>query len=121
MKTVSFEGKTYKVYQVKCFGATYNIFLRPRSYTDGTLAVEALEIDSDLDPASVEPFAVLTSNLCSPLQSDREAFLKTYSENSWVPDFVLNNGICEYTGIVQPSGYCTFPLARFDFSKMMVQ
>jgi len=120
MKTVNFEGKTYKVYQVECYGSTYNIFLRPRSYMDGTLAVEALEINPELDPDSVEPFAVLTSNLSSPLQSDSQAFLKTYSENSWVPDFVLNNKICEYTGIVQPSGYCTFPLAKFDFSKMMV-
>ena len=33
-------------------------------------------------------------------------------------DFLVKNGIAEFTGLMQRSGYCTYPLYLFDAEKM---
>ena len=33
-------------------------------------------------------------------------------------DFLVENGIAEFTGLEQKSGYCSYPLYQFDVEKM---
>lgn len=75
---------------------------------DGSLYV-ALTAVGDGYP---EPYGNVTVNLERkiPLYC---AFVDTNNMPE-AEDFLINNGLASFTGLVQESGYCTYPLYRFD-------
>ena len=110
-KNYTLNGRTYKVYSVQSFGSKHEIILLPDEYPDGSLSLQAWEIDPD---GSVEPYSDLTKNLRSDLQDGKHAFVKTYSENEgWAKELLHLAGAVP-TGISSRTGYVILPL--YDFS-----
>jgi len=76
-----------KTFVLDFFGEAVTLALTTEHYSaDNTLAVEAIDVDED------EPFATITVNmgpLARPLLTDKNmAFVKNWSENGWVDDFL---------------------------------
>lgn len=116
MKTFSYEGKNYKVFKIKMFGTEYEVIVLARTYrVDNSLALEVMNIED----GELEPFGVLTVNIGNMvMQSDTNAFVKTYSENEgWAKDLAKKIGGVD-TGLLASNGYVTFPL--FDFSNLSI-
>lgn len=118
MDTFSFEGKTYRVFLLETEFGTFRVFLTACNYmADDSLAVRVYDIDED---GHAEPFATLTVNP-GPFgeQDDRHAYLDT-NDNGWAVRFLRDNGLATVsrTRTIR-SGYCTYPLARFDTSKFL--
>lgn len=74
---------------------------------NGTLAVQMNTVPDD------ELFGVITINLCSPLQSDKLAFV---DENNLpgIGKWLQKNGIATPLGYTQRSGFCTYELYSFN-------
>ena len=101
------------MYKVKLFGTEWDLTLVRSHYNYGRgLAVIA-------NTPEGECFAVLTVNLeTSNLNSDEEyAFVDT-NNNPWAEKFLIKNNIAQPTNIKVPQGFCTYPLYRFDLSKL---
>ena len=107
-------GKAYRVYPLKAPWGQVRLVLTVESYLDGSLAVVAVDV-SGKHP---ETYAVLTVNLCHPLQDETTAFFDT--------------NICGYlfkqlcrAGVVNPlpvsarSGFCSYPLCEWDKAKFV--
>jgi len=65
-----------------------------------------------IDSHDREPVAVCTVNLPDKL-GENEVFIKDYSENEGMADFLVQEGIVEYTGRHVISGYVTIPVCKF--------
>lgn len=82
------------------------IYLHPR-----TLCVQAYDKDG-------LPFATLTVNLCSKSQSFNAAFVDT-NNCPWVEQFLVLNKLATRVGnVTAKSGYCSYPLYKFDLTKL---
>lgn len=116
--------KTPKVFNVRLnkTGRTYPVTLRFTKYTQN----QALAVQLIGAAAPWSPFATLTVNLPDvPLDilkmwfgenlpdTNTLAFVDT-NNCPWVEEFLKDNGIAEDTGIQMPSGFCTYPLYRFN-------
>lgn len=62
-----------------------------------------------MDTMDGEEYAVVTVNLCHPLQSDSMAFL---DENNLpgIGDWIEKNGLGMRMGVTATSGFCRYPL-----------
>lgn len=99
-------GKTFK------FEGRYITIEATAYQNNNTLAILAY-YDDDPDDEDV-----LTVNLNHPmLQSKETAFVDT-NNISWAERFIEETGIGEYLNISQPSGFWTYPLYKFDLSKI---
>ena len=89
------------------------ITLEVSSYQNNdTLAILAYYDDAGDD------YDVLTVNLNNDmLQSETTAFIDT-NNIGWAERFIQETGIGEYLNISQPSGFWTYPLYKFDLSKI---
>lgn len=97
------------MYRVKTQFGAYDVELRPGKYWDnGGLAIQ-LFMDTG------EPFATLTVNLCR--LNWGYAYLDT-NNCPWAEDFVKKYGIAEPTGKSCVSGWCEYPLYKFDMKKI---
>lgn len=81
----------------------------------GSLAIE-------LGSESEGPFATLTVCLEDDLGlpyflNEDEAFVDT-NNCPWAEKFIKDNGLGEPTGKVARSGFCTYPLYRFNLKKL---
>ena len=119
MKTVTFENRQYRVFEITCFDSTFEIFFVPRQYREGELAVQIFDID---EVEEFEPFAVATVNLdCYTGFHDQDekqfAFLDTNNNCEELIELIEKNGLASNTGTVRQSGYCTYPLYKWDISK----
>ena len=85
------------------------VILRKEFYrTNGTLAVIMDEVESG------DRYAVLTVNLCSPLQDkSRMAFVDTNNIDS-IDKWLVEQGIAKPTSECVTSGFCTYPLMSFN-------
>ncbi len=74
---------------------------------NGTLAVEMNTVPDE------EPYAVITVNLCCPLQSDKLAFV---DENNLpgIGAWLKENNIASPLGYKQRSGFCLYELYSFN-------
>lgn len=94
-------------YEIKLHGRTYRFELHKEHYcVNGGLAIEAVDADSG------EPFDVITVNILAGLSPD-EACIDT-NNCPWAPGFMKDNGIATDTGLSFPSGFCTYPLYKFN-------
>jgi hypothetical protein len=99
-----------KTYRVETDFGVFDIALRKTSYINGTLAVISTINENGYD----EPFATLTVNLPdSLLLRNDQAYVDT-NNNPWVEKFLQDNKIAVRTGEVAISGWCTYPLYKFN-------
>lgn len=85
------------------------VCLRRESYrTNGTLAVIMDEVESG------DEYAVMTVNLCSPMQDDsRLAFVDTNNIEG-IDKWLVGLGLATHAGVHAASGFCTYPLMSFN-------
>lgn len=63
------------------------------------------------------PIARVTVCLCDPGIKEDEAYVDT-NNCPWAVEFLESNGIAKRTGSTRRSGYCKYPLMKFDREKM---
>ena len=105
-------GKAYRVYPLKAPWGQVRLILKVESYLDGTLAVMAFDV-SGRHP---EQYAVLTVNLCNPLQDDEKAFFDT-NNCGYLYGQLRQAGVIHPLPVSVCSGFCTYPLCEWDKSK----
>ena len=99
-------------YKVKTFFGDYDVEVKTAKYADnGNLAVQLYDASDGC------PFARLTVNLGKKLK-DGMAYLDT-NNCPWAEDFVIENGLGEETGDIGMSGYCFYPLYKFNVERMV--
>lgn len=109
MKPKIFNCRTSKT------GSTTPVTVRFTKYSNNnTLAVQLI-----CAKAPWAPYATITVNLggsgnpFAGMQSDKHAFVDT-NNCPWVEDFLKENHIAENTRISMPSGFCMYPLYKFN-------
>ena len=85
-----------------------SVYLEIANYLNNdTLAVLMFSVNG-------EPYGAVTVNLCSPFQSHNMAFV---DENNMpgIGNWLVSNNIAETLHMSQNSGYCSYPLYKFNF------
>lgn len=100
-------SKLYHLYHDRRF---IKVYLQLDSYRiNGSLAVTLYGEDGDL-------FGVITVNLPGGPTPPHAAFVDS-NNYPWVELFLENNDIAHPTGDFAHSGYCTYPLYKFNMEK----
>ncbi len=108
------EEKTEGTLELKTqFGTTENVTLTVNTYVDNNSLYVGMTTAGDGFP---EPYGDITVNLLTSVPPYC-AFVDTNNMPE-LEDFLVKNGIAEFTGLMQQSGYCTYPLYLFDAEKM---
>lgn len=108
------EEKTEGTLELKTkFGTTENVTLTVNTYVDNSSLYVGMTTVEDGFP---EPYCDVTVNLLSSVPPYC-AFVDTNNMPE-LEDFLVKNGIAEFTGIEQRSGYCSYPLYLFSGEKM---
>ena len=95
------------------FGTTENVTLTVNTYVDNNSLYVGMTTMEDGFP---EPYCDVTVNLLSSVPPYC-AFVDTNNMPE-LEDFLVKNGIAEFTKIEQRSGYCSYPLYLFSGEKM---
>lgn len=99
------------MYKVETEFGTYNVSIETSAYYCGdNLAIRLITEDG-------EPFAILSVNLPEWTLPNNIAFVDT-NNCPWAEKFISDNKLGRPTGITGTSGYCTYPLYRFDMEKL---
>lgn len=85
-----------------------DVVLKKVTYRNGGSMAVTMNTQDDEDG-----YAVVTVNLSHPLQRGEYAFVDT-NNLSGIDDWLEENGIAEFTGITARSGFCTYPLMKFN-------
>ena len=121
-RCIIYNGEARKVFPIVAFGNKYDVIVVPRQYQiDRTLALEVFDIVDDEqhnDQTYFEPFGTLTVNMSSDLQSNTQAFVKSYSENEEWADKLAEAIGGKKTNISKQAGYVNVSL--WDFSNINV-
>ena len=90
----------------------YNVVLKRSSYRNNGVLAVLMETDDG------EPFATLTVNIegWDSLPHDM-SFVDT-NNCDWAVKFLKDNKIAESMGVYASSGFCSYPLYKFDLSKI---
>ncbi len=113
-ETVQTEEKTEGTLELETkFGTTENVTLTVNTYVDNNSLYVGMTTEEDGFP---EPYGDVTVNLLSSVPPYC-AFVDTNNMPE-LEDFLVKNGIAEFTGIEQRSGYCSYPLYLFSAEKM---
>lgn len=98
--------------EVKTNYATYtDCIVRVGKYQmDDSIAVEIFSIRKG-------PVARITVCLCDPTLEENEAYVDT-NNCPWVVDFLEAKGLAKPTGRKGCSGYCIYPVMKFDREKI---
>ena len=99
-----------KTYDYNGFGKTYSLRLRKEQYTyNDNMAVLA---DCESEYGGWEPFANVTVNLDEKLP-DGYGYVDTNNFRG-VLEWIEENNIGTFTGIYRQSGFCKYPLVKFN-------
>ena len=108
------EEKTEGTLELKThFGTTESVTLTVNTYADNSSLYVGMTTMEDGFP---EPYGDVTVNLLAAVPPYC-AFVDTNNMPE-LEDFLVKNGIAEFTGMMQPSGCCNYPLYLFDAEKM---
>ena len=102
-------GKNYRVYPLNAPWGQVRLVLKEESYLDGSLAVLAVDVSGECP----EDYAVLTVNLCHPLQDGKTAFFDTNNCGYLYAQF-RKAGVIRPLPVSMRSGFCTYPLCEWD-------
>ena len=108
-KTIKIEGKEYKVFPLDFYGEKCQLIFSAEKYADGTLAVEVYDIEEG------DLFTVATVNLRTELM-DGYAFFDE-NNNPTLKKYLKKWGLVEDTGTRRSSGYCVYPLYKWNIEK----
>lgn len=102
-----------KYYEIESYGKTYNVRIERNTYAYGN------NIALSLIAESGEPFCNLTVNLPESFiwGDDKTAFVDT-NNCPWAEDFIEQNNLGEPVGYECRSGFCTYPLYRFNLDEL---
>ena len=105
--------KKLKTYELKTEYGKYKIAPALEHYTTfNSLAIELWDVKE------CEPFATLTVNLPESVECEPcEAFVDT-NNCSWAEKFIKQHQLGEPTGHYGYSGFCKYPLYKFDLNKL---
>lgn len=92
----------YGVDEVVAYRATYS--------NNDTLAVL-------LETEEGEPFATITVNIMDDVANGEYQYVDT-NNCPWAPKFIEENGLGSPTGIMGFSGFCQYPLFRFNLEQI---
>lgn len=96
------------------FGVYEGVYLQMGKYqADNSVAIQALNRQDGL-------IATLTVCLCDESLEEGEAYIDT-NNCPWAVDFIEQEGIGKRTGRMGRSGYCTYPVVKFDVQKVREQ
>lgn len=60
------------------------------------------------------PLARITTELMGvPKLKENQAYVDI-NDSPWAEEFIEKNGLGKFAGVIQPSGWCLFPLYEFD-------
>lgn len=108
------EEKTEGILELKTqFGTTENVTLTVNTYVDNNSLYVGM---TTMEEGFPEPYGDVTVNLLTSVPPYC-AFVDTNNMPE-LEDFLVKNGIAEFTGLMQRSGYCSYPLYLFDGEKM---
>lgn len=99
--------------KVNSYGHDYEVEVNFTKYADGNLAVTMDYFDDEF--LCWMPFARLTVNLGGRMKPGY-AYLDV-NNCPWAEEFVAEYGLGEPTGDICASGYCVYPLYKFDMEK----
>lgn len=93
----------YRVYE--------GVYLRVGKYqADDSVAIQAWNRQDG-------PIATLTVCLCDKSLGEGEAYVDT-NNCPWAVDFIEKEGLGKRTGRVGQSGFCVYPVVKFDMEKV---
>ena len=99
------------MYKVETEFGTYNVSIETSTYYHGgNLAISLITEDG-------ERLAMLTTNLAEWALPKDKSFVDT-NNCPWAEKFISDNKLGRPTGMTGTSGYCTYPLYRFDMEKL---
>ena len=102
-----------KTYELKAYGKTFEVVpFRTHYMSNNTLAVALETMDEGM-------FADMTVNIAESdtMASKDTAFVDT-NNCAWAEEFIKENNLGEPTGYIGRSGFCSYPLYRFNLDKM---
>lgn len=98
--------------KVKTYFGEYEVEMERSTYFNNkSLAIQLTCIDEEY--GFKEPFAMLTVNLDDGMANDEYAYVDT-NNCPWAEEFIEENNLGSPTGIMGFSGYCAYPLYRFN-------
>lgn len=93
------------------FGIYDGVFLRVGEYRgDGSVAIQAWNRQDGC-------ICTLTVCLCDPGLEEGESYIDT-NNCPWAIEFIEKEGLGKRTGIFGHSGFCTYPIVKFDMEKV---
>ena len=107
-------GKDYRAYPLNAPWGPVRLVLKEESYLDGSLAILAVDVSGECP----EDYAVLTVNLCHPLQDGKTAFFDTNNCGYLYAQF-RKAGVIRPLSVSMRSGFCTYPLCEWDRTKFV--
>ena len=101
-------------YNVNNYGHEYRVCLFITKYMSNDTLALVMHTDEG------EPFCNLTTNIADSdtLCGNTMAFVDT-NNCPWAEDFIAENKLGVPTGIYGQSGFCTYPLYKFDIEKIL--
>lgn len=100
-----------KTYELEFYGEKYNLIVKTSRYTNNDSLAVLLETEEG------EPFATVTVNIMNGVASEEYQYIDT-NNCSWAPKFIEDNGLGTPTGIMGFSGFCQYPLYRFNLEAL---
>lgn len=93
------------------FGVYEGVYLQVGKYqADDSMAIQAWNQQDG-------PIATLTVCLCDRSLEEGEAYIDT-NNCPWAVDFIEQEKLGKRTGRTGRSGYCTYPVVKFDMKKV---
>lgn len=101
-----------KTYKVETDFGTYEVELGVSEYlNNGSLAIELIDAEER------GPFAILTVNI-EEKGADKETAYVDINDCPWAQKFIEDNELGEFTGKYGRSGFCVYPLYKFNLNKI---
>lgn len=96
------------------YGRSNTMYVEMAKYGEnGNLAIQLYCNDDGY----MEPWSTMTTNLSVKLPADC-AYIDTNNNGYEIVDWIIKNEFGVPTGEVRQSGYCVYPLVKFDLSKL---
>lgn len=96
------------------FGVYEGVYLQVGKYmADNSVAIQTWNQEDG-------PIATITVCLCDRSLGEDEAYIDT-NNCPWAIDFIEQEGLGKRTGRMGRSGYCTYPVVKFDMQKVREQ